>query len=274
MTDQEKVLKEYQTAFEWMEDGTAFISLPHLGEGDTLLEAWTNAASRLTAKPTSASTGSGEAMKCGCYANHGKVPCCTCKCHVVSAPHPQPSPESTDDLRLILGVAYSYDPGKNSPRLREAYGRAAAQLGMTTAQLKELRPDVEPPPTTQPSPVAGQIEQWTCAASKPNYFGGDPQDCHWPHCGCDPNVDRVISGLEECGYEIIKPKSIAASPSPQDMQNRENGFRSWWSSKESPSVSGLETLKNASYEAIRNSVKQWLEVCWNAAWAAKGGSIE
>jgi hypothetical protein len=29
--------------------------------------------------------------------------------------------------------------------------------------------------------------------------GNTPQDCGWPHCGCDPHADRVLEALEEDG---------------------------------------------------------------------------
>jgi hypothetical protein len=81
--------------------------------------------------------------------------------------------------------------------------------------------------TTQPTPVSEIDPKWTCSAMKPNYFGGDPVDCNWPHCGCDPHVDRIISGLEECGYEITPPKPLAQPVPSAGSKPQEVGECEW-----------------------------------------------
>lgn len=44
---------------------------------------------------------------------------------------------------------------------------------------------------------------WKCKAIA--YTGpGDPQDCDWPFCGCDPYADKVIEALQEGDYLITR----------------------------------------------------------------------
>lgn len=60
------------------------------------------------------------------------------------------------------------------------------------------------------NPPAKGEGQWTCKARS----GGDPaepQDCDWPHCGCDPAASKVVSALIEEGW--TKP-SIWKDPTP------------------------------------------------------------
>ena len=43
------------------------------------------------------------------------------------------------------------------------------------------------------------LPTWCCRAQRTGVGGGDPQDCNWPVCGCDPSASRVIEALEESG---------------------------------------------------------------------------
>lgn len=57
----------------------------------------------------------------------------------------------------------------------------------------------------------GGATERKCKAGESNTGGGDPQECDWPRCGCDPNADKVISTLYESGALIDgEPKRIAA----------------------------------------------------------------
>jgi hypothetical protein len=38
---------------------------------------------------------------------------------------------------------------------------------------------------------------WKCKAQP---TADPPQDCGWPDCGCDPNIDKVMGGLLEIGW--------------------------------------------------------------------------
>lgn len=40
-------------------------------------------------------------------------------------------------------------------------------------------------------------DDWKCGA---NPYAVEPEDCNWPHCGCDPHAQRVIEGLLEQGW--------------------------------------------------------------------------
>ena len=53
------------------------------------------------------------------------------------------------------------------------------------------------------------MTEWKCSADPHAVV---PSDCNWPHCGCDPNVERVIMGLQECGYAIIEPNDVSDGP--------------------------------------------------------------
>lgn len=53
------------------------------------------------------------------------------------------------------------------------------------------------------------MTEWKCSADP---YAVVPSDCNWPHCGCDPNVERVMCGLRECGYKIIEPDDILHLP--------------------------------------------------------------
>lgn len=35
-----------------------------------------------------------------------------------------------------------------------------------------------------------------------NTGAGDPQDCDWPVCGCDPHAENVIEALQESGHLV------------------------------------------------------------------------
>jgi hypothetical protein len=39
-----------------------------------------------------------------------------------------------------------------------------------------------------------------------------PQDCEWPHCGCDPVANRILEHFQECGLTLVSDSlSIGAS---------------------------------------------------------------
>ncbi len=48
--------------------------------------------------------------------------------------------------------------------------------------------------------------QWKCTAAP---RAAEPVDCGWPDCGCDPNVERVVTGLRECGWTVQPPRVVA-----------------------------------------------------------------
>lgn len=43
------------------------------------------------------------------------------------------------------------------------------------------------------------VNGWNCKARASNTGGGDPSDCDWPVCGCDPLAEKVIEALAESG---------------------------------------------------------------------------
>lgn len=46
---------------------------------------------------------------------------------------------------------------------------------------------------------------WECVARKQGTAGGnDPADCDWPLCQCDPYANKVMSALDEAGFELTK----------------------------------------------------------------------
>jgi len=49
-----------------------------------------------------------------------------------------------------------------------------------------------------PQPTAGGDAPWKCNALVTNY--GDPKDCNWPYCGCDPHAERVMKSAREQGW--------------------------------------------------------------------------
>jgi hypothetical protein len=50
---------------------------------------------------------------------------------------------------------------------------------------------------------------WECAAQKQSTAGGNhPADCDWPCCGCDPYANKVMSALDEAGFELIKKHDV------------------------------------------------------------------
>jgi hypothetical protein len=49
------------------------------------------------------------------------------------------------------------------------------------------------------------VSDWKCKADP---CGVVPSDCGWPDCGCDPNVQRVIKGLQEQGWRVIHPDDV------------------------------------------------------------------
>jgi hypothetical protein len=56
----------------------------------------------------------------------------------------------------------------------------------------------------RPAPKLEPARGRDCFAGKA--FGdGDPQDCGWPFCDCDPATVKVLAGLQECGYELARP---------------------------------------------------------------------
>jgi hypothetical protein len=53
---------------------------------------------------------------------------------------------------------------------------------------------------------------WTCKYRSSGVGGGDPQECSWPQCGCDPAANRVLDHLSECGFEIVKERRTQPAP--------------------------------------------------------------
>lgn len=54
-----------------------------------------------------------------------------------------------------------------------------------------------------------QRKDWKCKAQP---TADPPQDCGWPDCGCDPNIEKIIDGLQECGYTITPPGGTHSAP--------------------------------------------------------------
>jgi hypothetical protein len=54
-------------------------------------------------------------------------------------------------------------------------------------------------------PVA-PLGSWQCKARR---SADPPQDCNWPHCGCDPNATKVLEALYEEGY--LSPSEVRAA---------------------------------------------------------------
>jgi len=52
--------------------------------------------------------------------------------------------------------------------------------------------------------------QWKCVARNSNMGAGDPPECDWPVCGCDPYADKVIAALQESG--VLGDLYAAGSP--------------------------------------------------------------
>ena len=50
------------------------------------------------------------------------------------------------------------------------------------------------------------MSDWTCKARASSL--PDPQDCDWPHCGCDPHAPKVLEALQEEGY--LSPREADA----------------------------------------------------------------
>lgn len=53
----------------------------------------------------------------------------------------------------------------------------------------------------RPAPEA--LGAWKCGAQDAPAFS-EPTDCNWPECGCDPHVERIVAGLQECGWTVEK----------------------------------------------------------------------
>lgn len=50
---------------------------------------------------------------------------------------------------------------------------------------------------------------WECAARKQGTAGGnEPADCDWPLCQCDPYANKVITALDEAGFELTKKQTV------------------------------------------------------------------
>ncbi len=57
-------------------------------------------------------------------------------------------------------------------------------------------------------------------------WGGDPaepQDCDWPHCGCDPAASKVLAALQEEGY--LSPKEAQAQREKLDTARGARDFQ-------------------------------------------------
>lgn len=64
--------------------------------------------------------------------------------------------------------------------------------------LEELAEEIRAINTAAPQPTAGGDVPWECNARVTNY--GDPKDCNWPYCGCDPHAERVMKSAREQGW--------------------------------------------------------------------------
>jgi sulfur relay (sulfurtransferase) DsrC/TusE family protein len=71
--------------------------------------------------------------------------------------------------------------------------------------------------------AATQRDHVTCRAKR---TADPPQDCDWPHCGCDPLVDRVLAALQEEGWMSLKEFAHAtAGAEPYDAEQVNLGLR-------------------------------------------------
>ncbi len=52
----------------------------------------------------------------------------------------------------------------------------------------------------------------TCIASLCPPGPGDPQDCDWPFCGCDPIANKVLAAVEESGRLVAADPFAAQAP--------------------------------------------------------------
>ena len=95
-------------------------------------------------------------------------------------------------------------------------------------------------------------------------------ECNGTGYAIDPPAKEGEPVPDDClditddGKVIIAPRPAAppvAEPAPQT-------FKEWWMSKESPSSEGIHSLIGASYEAVHDNLKNWLESAWNAAKAS------
>lgn len=68
----------------------------------------------------------------------------------------------------------------------------------------------------------------------------------------------------------VRHATKAATPAPEAAPQT---FEEWWISKEAPSVDGIHSLRAASYEAIHDNLKNWLEIAWNAAKASSPAAL-
>lgn len=61
--------------------------------------------------------------------------------------------------------------------------------------------------------VAPEDQQaWRCKARAS--LTDPPQDCDWPHCGCDPYADKVLEALVEQGYTMPRDWKTALPAEP------------------------------------------------------------
>jgi len=58
---------------------------------------------------------------------------------------------------------------------------------------------------------------WFCAARKQSL--PEPADCDWPLCGCDPQAQKVIDALDECGF-LLKPLRPSPAAPMADVELR------------------------------------------------------
>jgi len=94
--------------------------------------------------------------------------------------------------------------------------------------------------------------------------GGDPvepQDCDWPHCGCDPAADKVLAALHEEGY--LSPKEAQALREQlEQAQDRSVRFEQRLN-ESAGRIAGLEQER----DALKASV---LQIAANPPWEFYG----
>jgi len=49
---------------------------------------------------------------------------------------------------------------------------------------------------------------FVCKYRNSGVGGNDPQECAWPQCGCDPDANRVLEHIDECGFVIVDQREI------------------------------------------------------------------
>lgn len=141
--------------------------------------------------------------------------------------------------------------------LSEALGQAMARLEHTVEDPERVRQLTEalapfaefrkapPEPADfararQVLPVDGRL--FKCSARTIPTHGGDPMDCDWPHCGCDPSANRVLEQLHEEGASIV----------PNSLLEDAGGLV--WDIQVNPILAGGDLAKQA--EALAEQLKR------------------